>query len=164
MGAIEESQSSCLGSSRNPRSEEPTHQQPRLSCRIYLGNACTLTGCQQRSHIDSPVPIHVGVSPPLLAAKWPGGQRGLGMGLQSPSGASRMTLPWSQSSDRRTEECPVTWKGPGWSLRWRRCCSAPGEHILLVIQWDLAQRLKVAIDRLGFMLEALVGHVEVAAL
>ena len=117
LGAIEESQSSRLGSSRNPRSEEPTHHQPRLSCRIYLGNACTLTGCQQRSHTDSPVPIHVGVSLPLLAAKWPGGAGGARDGAPEPLWGLKMTLPSSQSSDRRTEECPATWKGPGWSLR-----------------------------------------------
>ena len=73
MGAIEESQRSCLGSSRNPHSEEPTHQASSVLKNLFGPCLHADRECQQSSHIDSPIPIHIGVSPPVLAAEWPEG-------------------------------------------------------------------------------------------
>lgn len=42
--------------------------------------------------------------------------------------------------------------------------SAPGEHILLLVQRAPVHGLQVAVDRLGGMVGALVVHVEVAVL
>lgn len=75
---------------------------------------CALTGNANRVHtLTLPPPSTLGSLLPFWQPSGLGGQNGLGMGLQSRSGASRMTLPWCHFSDGRTEareepECPVT--------------------------------------------------------
>lgn len=79
-----------------------------------------------------------------------------------------MVLPCRHSSDGKTGtreelDCPK-------SRRRRRAGiqgiegSAPGDHVLLFVQWGLVHRLKVAVDRLGGMVRPFVVYVEVAVL